>query len=781
MKRFDNRYIFEHEMNKGINLFLGAGFSILAKNSADEFLPVGNKLSDKIFEDKELNIDKKFKALGLSKVSTIIESTNKDSFQKFLRKEFTVKSFDKLYFSIVKLNPKSVYTTNIDNLIKKIYEKVEGKYINDVTFNGEIPNDSLAVNFSALHGNVEYENRDLIFDVASINNAYTSNPRIWHQLGLDFERFSTLFWGYQLADSGVIQALTSSNLTNNDSHKNKWIILRNEDSDDGTIAYFEALKFNIIISDTKEFLEYLSNINIVDNSQSFNSNDKVLEKISKNLVPKNNKNLTVRPIIQFLKGNPPTWFDIFSFNIIKTSHFDILKNYVYSNKNLIIEGAPVSGKTTLMMQLAITVDYDIKLIFDNISFEKAELVKNILKDKRAIVFIDNFSDSLQAFNLLAMQKNIKLVGVERTHNFSVISHLIDSTKFNFHNVTALSDSDLQEIYNHLPISDRKSTLRREINKNYDKDTIFEFIRNNVKGNSIQDRFKEVFNEFKNVDERLSEFLVLIAYTHRCRVPISFDMLFSYFKDEINSYKEIYELREHLDNIVKDYKDYSGDLQLEPQDYYYPRSYFIAETIINVVEAHILKKVLLKTLEAVPNVRIPFYDTYHKYAYDKKLAVKAFPNFKEGIAFYELAYERDFNNPYVLQQGALYLAQKKQFTKAFEWIDRAITQTNNRYFSIRNSHAIILFDANINAQEDIDTKSQLDNSMDILERCFNDDNRKVFHAITYAEQAIKYYKRYGDSKAKEYVLTAIKWIKLEQKNSRVDRNLTFKLKDLEKLI
>ena len=781
MIRFDNRNMFEHEITKGINLFLGAGFSVLAKNGAGEFLPIGNKLSEKVFDDKDLNIDKKFRSLELSKLSTIIESTNKDSFQKFLRKEFTVSSFDDLYFSILKLNSKSIYTTNIDNLIRKIYERVKDKYINDVTFNGEIPNDKLVVNFSALHGNVDYTDRDLIFDVASINNAYTSNPRIWNQLSLDFERFPTLFWGYQVADSAVIQSLTSSNITNTDNHKNKWIILREDDSDEATIAYFEALKFNIIISDTKQFLEYLSEVKSIENPPTTSLNNEILKKFPKNLVPQNNKNLTVRPIIQFLKGNPPTWFDIFSSNIIKTSHYDKLKDYIYSNKNLIIEGAPVSGKTTLMMQIAIAVDFEVKLIFDNLSLEKARLVNSLLKDKKAIIFIDNLSDSLQAFNYLATQKNLKLVGVERTHNFSVISHLIDSNLFNFHNVTGLTDSDLQAIYNHLPIADRNSSLRKEVSKNYDKDTIFEFIRNNVKGNSIQDRFKEVFNEFKNVDERLSEFLVLIAYTHRCRVPISFDMLFSYFKDEINGYKEIYELREHLDNIVKDYKDYSGDLQLESQDYYYPRSYFIAETIINVVEAHILKKVLLKTLEAVPNVRIPFYDTYHKYAYDKKLAVKAFPNFKEGIAFYELAYERDFNNPYVLQQGALYLAQKKQFTKAFEWIDRAITQTNNRYFSIRNSHAIILFDANINAQEDIDTKSQLDDSMDILERCFNDDNRKVFHAITYAEQAIKYYKRYGDSKAKEYVLTAIKWIKLEQKNSRVDRNLTFKLKDLEKLI
>ena len=75
MIRFDNRNMFKHEITKGINLFLGAGFSVLAKNGAGEFLPIGNKLSEKVFDDKDLNIDKKFRSLELSKLSTIIEST----------------------------------------------------------------------------------------------------------------------------------------------------------------------------------------------------------------------------------------------------------------------------------------------------------------------------------------------------------------------------------------------------------------------------------------------------------------------------------------------------------------------------------------------------------------------------------------------------------------------------------------------------------------------------------------------------------------------------------
>ena len=297
----------------------------------------------------------------------------------------------------------------------------------------------------------------------------------------------------------------------------------------------------------------------------------------------------------------------------------------------------------------------------------------------------------------------------------------------------------------------------------------------MKGNTIKQRFVEVFDIEK--DHSLIEFLVLTAYTHNCRVPISFDMLYSYFIDDFNDYEDIYILRDKLKDLIK---DYSGDLILEDnQDYFYPRSYFIAETIIDTTPPNVLKKVMIKALDNISNTKIPYYNTYRKYAYDKILVSKAFLNWEEGMRFYEKAYDMDFHNPYVLQQGALYLAYKKKFTTAFEWIDRAITQTNNKYFSIRNSHAIILFDANINStEESTSIRAQLDKSMDILEKCINDDKRKVFHAIRYAEQAKEYLNRFYDEKSVAYIRKAKEWLRREYKDNKWDKNLFNTLQSLE---
>lgn len=309
MKRFDNKQLFESQLFKGINLFLGAGFSVNAKNISGSDLPIGNSLVNELKNHFNLNL-----GLSLSQISTILENSKREEFYSFLKTKYTVGDFDKRYLNIEKLKPKSIYTTNIDDLIHKIYDKIEDKYINDVTYNGESFNDKLAVDFSALHGNVNYHDRKMIFDVASINNAYSTNPKIWNQLALDFERKITLFWGYGLQDTGVIQALTSAN-TNPLNHKDKWIIIR--DSEDDIIVYYEALGFNIIVADTNDFLNYISKLGENINITKGKINNEISYFFNKNFVPRSNKNLPVRPIIEFFSGNPPIWYDIFQIKFIR--------------------------------------------------------------------------------------------------------------------------------------------------------------------------------------------------------------------------------------------------------------------------------------------------------------------------------------------------------------------------------------------------------------------------------------------------------------------------------
>jgi hypothetical protein len=107
-------------------------------------------------------------------------------------------------------------------------------------------------------------------------------------------------------------------------------------------------------------------------------------------------------------------------------------------------------------------------------------------------------------------------------------------------------------------------------------------------------------------------------------------------------------------------------------------------------------------------------------------------------------------------------------------------TDDKYFSIRNSHAVILFNANIE-KNDGSVREQLDKSMQILEKCMKADSRKRFHARIYATQAIQYYGRFNDEKAVSYLKTARGWLEEIVKSQTWDDESEKSLEKLNEMI
>lgn len=751
--KIQDENIFKSSLEQGFNLFIGAGFSLLAKDKIGRTLPTGSQLC----EELKLTFNKKG-PYDLVQIATILETTKRAEFHNYLKERFSTKEVPNEYKILLDLNIKNIYTTNIDDLLQKLYALSDTKYLNNISENGS-SRDDCAVDFSALHGSILNADKPLVFDVASIANTYTNSQRVWDYLSKAIEKYPTIFIGYSLNDNGVIKSLTSSNTFRN-AQREKWIVVRKEDEE--LSEYYQSLGFKIIISDTKELLNYLT-INKIETKKKDKLNyDDIKWYFPKDIVPKNANDLRKRPINDFFLGYAPIWSDIFSNQIFKTSHFHKIKDKIFDSKNLIVLGTPASGKSTLSMLVAANTEYDgIKLIFNTLDYQKAQLLTKRLDERKALIFIDNFCDSIESFNYLTRYKNIKLVGFERGHNYGIVSHLINEENYNILNITKLSDADIQGVYDSLPALIRKEVLKRETNGDYEKDSIFELITRNVKSPSLADRFKKALDELEVKAPELAEFLVLCSYFHSTKVPVSFEMAYSYFSDDVESYEVIFEMRDQLGDLLK---DYCGDLVIdEDQDYYYPRSIYAADTILRQANPNLLKTVINKVLLNVPSVQICSYNIFRKYAYDKNLISKAFNNWREGMQFYEQAYINDFKNPYVLQQGALYLAGKKQYSEAFTWIDTAINQTNNKYFSIRNSHAIILFDANINSKEESSAiREELDRSMNILEKCITADKRKVFHATRYGDQAISYHTRYYDDKSLLYLKNARTWLREESR-------------------
>lgn len=162
---------------------------------------------------------------------------------------------------------------------------------------------------------------------------------------------------------------------------------------------------------------------------------------------------------------------------------------------------------------------------------------------------------------------------------------------------------------------------------------------------------------------------------------------------------------------------------------------------------------------VPRFCVPNFDSFKRRAYDARIYERAFPIIEDGEKVYDIIY-RKHQSPFNLQQKSLYLSRRGEHQRAFKVIDEAISTGGSRNWSIKNSYAIIKFKANIDRADCTDVRKALDESMEALEQCHSADVRKAFHAMSYTDQSLKYWKKYRDEKAISYLEKSKAWLSEE---------------------
>src|SRR5271157_2892660 len=157
----ENENTFVKTLEEGLNLFLGSGFSTLAEDARGQALPLGNQLKLELVDHFGLAGSEE---LSLSQICTILESDRRDGLYAFLKSRFVVEHFDHRYACLDSLAVRAIFTTNIDNLVFRIYGESLKHYVNDIAISGPAFKDREAVDFLALHGNVIHENDELLFN-----------------------------------------------------------------------------------------------------------------------------------------------------------------------------------------------------------------------------------------------------------------------------------------------------------------------------------------------------------------------------------------------------------------------------------------------------------------------------------------------------------------------------------------------------------------------------------------------------------------------------------------
>lgn len=758
--RFDNEALFVSLVsNYGMNLYLGAGFSVYADNETGEKLPLGNEINKHLIDVFGLKTNREY---TLSKSCQKIKKDNKDALERLLKETYRVKSFDKMYTGLCRLPIKNIITLNIDNLVERIYEDESStKIIADNNITGPLEKNNV-VNLYKLHGSVTYPmGSDMSFTDKELTDLFVREPGLFNTVSLKLSSAPTLFWGTSFGDNDSLELICHSEIYSK-SATPKWIVVYPSDNVEDTIEDLEDLGFNIVVADTKELMEYLCSL-------SFAASTKVKkyvyreyrENFPANFICNELEHSSVRrPVMDFFSGAEPVISDILSSNVKRTSYFNQILQTIFSKRVTLITGIPGCGKSTLLMQLAFGKEIDgRKFWFNSIIKQEAEkLVKLVKDDKNVTVFLDNLYSNVDAFEVLKGNSNIKLVLAERALNYEYVKRFLSISSDAIVDVSNLAASDIQNICLSMNKSSSDAIALMEKNENISLLEIVFFASTNAQIKERISGYIKDLAEFK--DEKLKidllELYTLVNYTSSCGIPATMDMLYFYFGDLIENYEDIIYALKKMNKIIVETTDEELKID-ESQDYLIMRSKLFAEKSIFLIPPEIFAHVLEKFLDKVSPHAIYRYDIFKRKAYDADFTCRAFSKTR-GIQFYEKLLLQN-SNPYVRHQYSIFLQRKGDINLAWEQIDRAHTECQKKIFSIANTHAIIMFEKNMaveakNEKELDIQKNTIGRSFSTLEYCLSQDIRVSYHALTYARNAIRYYEKFGkDEFSESYIDSA----------------------------
>lgn len=743
---------FDRALKSGISLFLGSGFSVLSKDKQGDSLPCGNGLLD--------NLKEKFPKISafndLSKVSTVLEkSMDRDEFKEYLTNRFTVAEYDKVYDNITQINLKNIFSTNIDDLVFKIWENdnQSQRYINNTLNLGE-SNDSLAINYFPVHGCVMNPEKEYIFSNIKIASAYSSQDGSWESLKLTVSSAPILFWGWSFNDSDIIEAIYSARGKMVEDNTRKWIVLYKPEKFE--IEFYKSLNFSVIIADTEQLLKYFKEIEL-EKKPEISSKIRVPMQYQ---VPSAIKEASY-PVENFFMGDIPRWSYIYSGQIIKTHHYKKIVDLIHSEKNVIVIGIPASGKTTLLMQLASGIESERqKHILYTPTVAEVDRYCKLVGNEKVMVFVDNCLNDYRAMMQLMKKNNIQVIGFERDNRYESIAYRLMENKLGYelYDVSEVNEQDITRLISSIP----KGIYSGKIVELKDN-TIFETVRKHTRVPVMEDRFADVLRDLYSYDQKATELFLMISYVHSCGVPVSYDMIYSYLEED--DYRTVYDDIRNIGKLITECynQDFSflGEISLGDQDYYKCRTRYLAELIIRKVPNYkLMRLVLNKFVERVPIFKICRYDIFKNSAFDADIVTRYFTKYEDGIDFYKKCLEIE-DSAFMYQQIALYASRKRKYSDAFRWIDKAKNCEKRNIFSVRNTHAIILFNANISKEnEDGSVIATLHQSLEILKDCYENDLRKGFHARIFGELVLKFYEAYGYDEVEKYIETAINWLEIE---------------------
>jgi hypothetical protein len=191
-------------------LFLGAGFSIDAINELKTPMPSGRQFAEQLWP--LLNIPTPFDNSPLTKVYEVALKTKHEPLRKLLTDTFTCTSYASWYELVPSFFWHRIYTTNIDDLVEKLYKAAKDsprlKVINGLFEDNQERNLFLTeLQYIKLNGNKLDSPDEITFSYLQFSRRVSENTLWYDQFIRDYSTKTTIFVGTELDEPLMWNAL----------------------------------------------------------------------------------------------------------------------------------------------------------------------------------------------------------------------------------------------------------------------------------------------------------------------------------------------------------------------------------------------------------------------------------------------------------------------------------------------------------------------------------------------------------------------------------------------
>ena len=204
---------------------------------------------------------------------------------------------------------------------------------------------SSRVEYVPLHGDIRDNNSELYFGKFELSNVGNKNSSLFSIMHGKLLTYPTLFWGYGFHDGSVSEVISQ---VLDKGKQDIWIqCMPGSDN----IAFFRDLGCNVIIATTEELLSEIQNE--LMNSEETNGDEKnITNKVWKKYEIPSANQIETLDIKYYYQSGKTHWYYIITDQAYATHWVNYIINESIGNKNVLVIGIPLGGKTTLLMQIA---------------------------------------------------------------------------------------------------------------------------------------------------------------------------------------------------------------------------------------------------------------------------------------------------------------------------------------------------------------------------------------------------------------------------------------------